>query len=119
VLRGSETEVRKIPAVKKNLLQNIKSKSGAIYDGARVKFQTKEVKLNCLMRANTLAEFWQNRNALLFDLVRPKERMLYVDSVGQEYACYYKNCSVSTFKPIGKIWFEFSITMMFISEIKY
>ena len=115
ILRGSDTEIQKSPVVKKNLLQNIKTKNGAIYDGKFVVFQTKEVKLNCLMRANNLTEFWRNYNAFLFDLVRPEERLLYVDSTGYEYPCYYKSCSVTEFSPIGKVWFEFSLTLVFTS----
>ncbi|MDR0659090.1 MAG: hypothetical protein LBG18_09220 [Mediterranea sp.] len=115
VLQGSDTEIEKSPAVKKNLLQNIKSQSGAIYDGENVAFQAKEVKLNCLMRANTLEEFWRNYNALLYDLTRPDERLLYVDAIGYEYPCYYKSCSVLEFSPIGKIWFRFTLVLVFTS----
>jgi hypothetical protein len=115
VLRGSAAEVLKSPAVKKNLLQNTASRSGAVYDGEFVVFQTKEVKLDCLMRAKTLQGFWRNYNALLYDLIRPGERMLYVDSTGYEYPCYYKSCSVDKFFPTGKIWFEFSIILVFTS----
>jgi hypothetical protein len=115
VLRGSETEILKSPAVKKNLLQNIKTQSVAIYDGEYVFFQTKEVKLNCLMRATDLQKFWRNYNALLYALSRPEERLLYVDTTGYEYPCYYKSCSVSKFSPQGKIWFEFSLVFVFTS----
>jgi hypothetical protein len=115
ILQGSETEIQKSPAVKKNLLQDINSQAGAIYDGELVTFQTKEVKLNCLMRANTMSEFWRNYNALLFDLVRPEERRLYLDSTRYEYPCFYKSCSVSDFVPSDKIWFSFSLILVFTS----
>jgi hypothetical protein len=114
ILKGSDAEIQKIPAVKKNLLQNIKSQSGAIYDGEWVKFQTKDVRLHCLMRATGLQEFRRNSDALLFDLVRPGERILHLNSTGRDYPCFYKNCSVSEFKPSGKIWFDFSLTLLFI-----
>ena len=113
VLRGSDDEIQKVPAVKSALLQNIKSQSGAIYDdGGTVVFQTKEVKLNCLMLAYNLTEFWHNYNTLLYDLTRPSERMFHAGS--QAYPCVYKNCSVSNFKPFGKIWFNFILTLLFI-----
>jgi hypothetical protein len=115
VLQGSKTEIQKSPVVKKNLLQNINNRSGAVYDGEFVTFQTKEVKLECLMRASTMSEFWRNCNALLFDLARPEERILYVDSIWYEYPCFYKNCSVSDFVPLGKIWFRFSLVLVFTS----
>jgi hypothetical protein len=115
VLNGSEVEILKSPTVKMNLLQDFKNKSGAIYDGNAVVFHTKEVKLNCLMRSTTLTEFWRNYNALLYDLSRPNERVLYVDLTGYEYPCYYKSCSVVEFSPIGKIWFQFSLVLVFTS----
>lgn len=115
VLQGSDSEILKSPSVKLNLLQNVSSRHGAIYDGEVVNFQSKEVKLSCLMRATTLAEFWRNYNALLFDLARPGERSLYVDSIGYEYPCYYKSCNATEFYPTGKIWFKFDLTLVFTS----
>jgi hypothetical protein len=115
VLQGSAAEVLKSPAVKKNLLTNIKSRSGAIYDGEYVRFETKDVKLNCLMRAESLPELWRNYDALLYDLSRPDERVLYVDSTGYDYPCFYKGCAVEKFAPNGKIWLQFSLTLTFTS----
>lgn len=115
ILQGSDNEIEKSPSVKLNLLQNVNSRHGATYDGEVVKFQSKEVKLSCLMRAKNLTEFWRNYNALLFDLVRPSERSLYADSTGYEYPCYYKSCSVTEFYPTGKIWFKFDLTLVFTS----
>lgn len=114
-LQGSINDILKSPSVKKNLTRAILRQHGTIYDGEIVKFQTKEVKLNCLMRATTLEEFWRNYNALLFNLVRPGERSLYVDNTGYEYPCYYKSCNVSEFYPTGKIWFKFDLTLVFTS----
>jgi hypothetical protein len=123
VLRGSLAELLKSPAVKKNLLTDIKGRHGAIYDGENVVFQSKEVKLSCLMRAAALTEFWQNYDAFLHDLSRPGERMLYVDSEVEEYPCYYKSMSVVNFSPVGKIWFQFNLTLVFTSfrlgEVQY
>ena len=114
VLKGSEQEVLKLPTVKKNLLTNLNNEHGAFYDDEWVKFQAKDVKINCLMRASNLNEFWRNYNALLYDLIRKNERGLYVSNVGNTYPCYYKNCSGAKFAIIdGRIWFEFSLTFVF------
>lgn len=115
VLAGTLAEVEKTPAVKPNLLRNIRSRSGAIYDGGRVTFRQKEVKVKCLMRAATLSELWRNYDALLFDLVRPDERQLYVEATGEAYRCHYKSCSVSEFYGTGKIWLKFTLTLVFTS----
>ena len=111
ILKGTDDEIAKSSEVKKNLLRNIKSENGVLYDGENVTFQTKDVKLNCLMMAGNLVEFWRNYNALLYDLVRPKERVLYAN--GKEYSCYYKSCNVVDFSPVGKIWFHFSLVLVF------
>lgn len=115
ILRGSEAEICKSPAAKKNLLQNLKHLHGAIYDQKQVNFQPKDIRLSCLMRARNLDEFWRNYDALLYDLSRPQERILYADKTGYEYTCYYKNCSVSRFEPMDKIWLAFELNLAFTS----
>ena len=113
VLDGTLDEVLKSPDVKKNLLWNAKGENGAVYDGAAVAYKAKDVKVNCLMRAGTVEEFWHNRNALLYDLARRGQRTLYVDATGCEYPCYYKNCSVSEFDASGRVWMKFTLTLCF------
>lgn len=115
VLEGTLDEVEKSPDVKTNLLRNIITLNGAIYDGENVTYKTKDVKVNCLMRAGTLQEFWRNYDALLYDLSKPEQRMLYVDETGYEYPCYYKSCSVSEFYASEKIWLKFTLTLCFTS----
>ena len=124
VLEGSLAEVLKSPAVKQNLLVNGVRLNGAWYDKKDVHFKTKEVKLNCLMRAATFEEFWRCYEAFLYDLARPDgerddimqpgERLLYVDDTGLEYPCYYKGCSSVEFAVMpGKIWWKFTLTLVF------
>lgn len=114
VLEGTLDEVHKSPNVKTGLLRNISILNGAIYDGETVTYKTKDVKVNCLMRAATLDELWRNYDALLYDLVRPEQRMLFVNDMGYEYPCYYKKCSVSEFYASAG-WLKFTITLCFIS----
>lgn len=113
VLKGSLQEVEKAPAVKQNLLRNIGSLNGVIYDDKEVVFQTKDVRLSCLIRAETLDGFWQNHDALLLDLIKPNERSLYVESTGYEYPCHYKGCDVKEFYTSDGIWFRFDLTLVF------
>lgn len=118
ILQGSLSEVMKTAAVKENLLRNIATQSGAIYDDAAVTFKSKDVKLNCLMRAETLDELWRNYDALLFDLTRPDERLLEVSSLEQEFPCHYKSASVSEFYPEDKIWLRFTLTLTFTHSFR-
>lgn len=118
ILEGSLAEVLKAAPEKQNLLRNIPSQSGVIYDGLTVKLQSKDVKLNCLMRASTLSELWRNHNALLYDLIRPNERLLYVSHTNKSYKCYYKNSTVKSFYPDDKIWLEFTLTLTFTRDFR-
>lgn len=128
VLDGSDEEIRKAPAVKKNLLQDFQYRDGAIYDGEFVKFQTKDVALKCLMRAPTWVEFWRNRDALLHDLTRlsvkrndagydysDAERRLFFDKWYEEYPCYYANCQTEEFGISNGVWWTFTLTLVFTS----
>lgn len=128
LLKGSNAEILKAPAVKKNLLRNFKRQEGAIYDGESVRFQTKDVALKCLMRAPDLATFWQNRDALLHDLTRlsqktdetgykysDAERRLYCDEWSESYPCYYKSCKTDSFTSLSGVWWEFTLTLVFTS----
>ena len=114
VLQGSLASIDKSPEVKRNLLRNINTHSGAIYDDARVTYKSKEVQIKCLMRAATIEEFWRNHDALLYDLVRPDERRLFVDARGVEYPCHYKSCKTDDFaNDDGRVWWQFTLTLVF------
>lgn len=128
VLEGSEAQVLKCPAVKKNMIRNIITQSGAIYDDKNVVYQQKEVVLNCCLIANSFVEFWRNYNAFLYDLVRivdvedengiemqTAERSLFVDNLYEAYSCYYKESKVSLLDPNGNIWCKFTLTLVFTS----
>lgn len=118
VLQGTMSEIMKPAAVKQNLLRNIKTLSGAIYDGKAVTFKSKDVKLKCLMRAETLDGLWRNYDALLYDLTQPEERLLTVRELEQDFPCYYKSCQVSDFYPDGKIWLAFTLTLTFTGSFR-
>lgn len=115
VLDGTFDEIEKSPDVKTCLLRNIKKLNGALYDGEKVTYKAKDVKINCLMKAASLTELWRNYDALLYNLVQPEQRMLYSDETCYEYPCHYKSCSVSEFYGSDKIWLKFTITLCFIS----
>lgn len=118
VLKGTLAEVKKMPTVKTNLLRNLSHLSGAIYDGGQVTFKTKDVKIFCLMRAESIDELWRNWDALLFDLIRPGEHLLWVDALEQEFPFHYKSCQVTEFYPDGRIWLNFTLTVTFTKSLR-
>lgn len=118
ILQGTLSEITKLPDVKTNMLRNIKTAQGAIYDPLTVTYKSKDVKIYCLMTAQDTETLWRNWDALLYDLVRPDERMLYVNSLEQEFPCYYKSCSVTDFFCEGKIWLKFTLTLTFTRDFR-
>lgn len=118
VLKGIVAEVMKAPTVKTNLLRNIASNAGAIYDPKVVTYKSKDVKVKLLMRAETLPQLWRNYDALLYDMIRPEERTLDIVDVAESYPCYYKSCKVDEFFPSDKIWLEMTLTFTFIRDVR-
>ncbi len=118
ILKGSLAEVTKAAQVKQNLLRNITTKTGVIYDPMNVTYKAKDVKLYCLMRAETLKELWRNYDALLYNLIRPEARILTVSELCQGFGFYYKSCSITDFYPDEKIWLAFTLTLTLISNIR-
>lgn len=118
ILKGTLDEIKKPSTVKTNLLRNIKTVKGAIYDPENVFYKAKDVKIYVLMRATTLDELWRNYDALLYDLVKPDERTLWVEEICQEFPCFYKSCQVTKFYPYDKIWLQFTLTLTLIREFR-
>lgn len=118
VLKGTLDEVLKAPNVKKNLLRNIGTQAGALYDGKNVTYSSKDVKIYCLLRADTLTELWRNYDALLYDLIRPDERTLWVNDLEEEFPFHYKSCQVTEFYPDDKIWLQFTLTVTFTTDFR-
>lgn len=118
VLRGTLSEITKTPEVKANMLRNIKTLSGAIYDPKTVTYKSKDVKLYCLMTAATLSGLWRNWWALLYNLTQPEERSLFVDAIEQAFPCYYKSCQVTEFYVEGKIWLAFTLTLTMTHDFR-
>ncbi len=116
ILDGSDDEIMKIPDVKKNLTQDYMSSSGVLYDNFWVKYQHKDVALKCLLVAPNLVIFWRNYNALIYDLIRPSERHLYVEGFNDIFPCFYKSCRVNNFSLIGaQVWCDFTLTLTFLN----
>lgn len=70
------------------------------------------------MRADNIEQLWQNYDALLYDLIQPNERVLWVKELEQEFPFYYKSCSVSEFYPEDRIWLKFTLTVCFTRDFR-
>lgn len=118
MLKGTLDSITQMPDSKENLLRDISVRPGTIYDGKNVTFKSRTAQLRCLMRASSFSEFWNNRNALVYDLTKKGERTLGVAHIGKEIPCFYKDCSVSCFYPDnGKFWFEFNLSLEFFKGV--
>lgn len=118
MLQGTMDSIKRRPDIKENLKRNISVKDGVIYDGENVVYKSRTAQLRCFMRAANAVEFWRNRNALLYDLTKPGERILTVSELDKNIPCFYKGCSVSCFFPdSGKFWFEFTLSLEFFKGV--
>lgn len=118
ILEGTLSQLKKTPDVKPNMLRDIKTAAGVIYDAAHVTFKEKEVTLHCLFRAQTLTELWDNYYRLFADLIKPGERTLYAAALEQEFSFYYKSATVYRFYPTDKIWLETAITIVITGGLR-
>lgn len=118
ILQGTYSSIVKVADTKQNLLRNIGTKAGAIYDDSNVTFKSKEAKLTCLMRAENRLALWRNWDALLYDLTRPDERTLYVEELEQEFPFYYKSCQVNDFAVAERPWLKFTLTIVMTGNFR-
>ena len=121
VLKGTLNNVRKMSDVKTALTRKHATKTGVWYDaGSEVYFKSREVKVNCLMRAATPAAFWLYHQRLFKELTKPGGHSLYVAATKEEYPCYYTNCSVSEFYTEigGIVWMKFTLTFMLTDNLR-
>lgn len=110
ILNGTMQSIKKAPATKENLKQEYNNFDGGYYDGRTVKFKSKDIVLKCVMRAKNYDDFWQQRDNLLYDLIRPGEHVLYVNGTEEELPFYYKSCSSAEFLE-DPIWWVFDLTL--------
>ena len=117
-LRGTMDSITQMPDIKENLKRDISVVHGLQYDGQNVTYKSRTASLRCLMRARSSDEFWNNWNALLYDLVKSGSRTLMVKELGKEIPCYYKGCTAICFFPDrGQFWFEFTLDLEFYKGV--
>lgn len=110
-------DVHKQAPVKKNLIVSLSSKPGLNYDGQAVYRGSIEVSLKCLMRCS-VADFWHNYNALLYDLTTPGVKVF--KGEGKALNCYYKGIDVDDLTPLaGGVWCSFSLRLVFTMKELY
>lgn len=109
VLQGTEGELLKMSEKKKNLSINIKTQSGVIYDQHPSSTKHRDARINLLLTANSAEEFVRNYNALLYDLIRPNERLLHFEDINTSFSFYYVGGGVNQFYLDERYWLEFYI----------
>ena len=110
ILEGTQAQMERIPAVKTALLRDVSIVPGVIYDSeAKLTFKSRDLSLYCLMRSPDLATFWRNHDALLYDLVKPEERIL--SGAGKTFRCYYKDMKINEFMPLNGVWMKFTLNL--------
>lgn len=88
----------------------------------------REITLNCILYADTVAEAWQNYDALLYDLSKKNvgasdvtlagARTLRMSAFEEDVRCYYKSQSVTDFSLFGtSIWIKFNLTLSLFGSL--
>lgn len=115
VLNGADDNIRKAPNVRSNLTVDIRTLPGVDYDDDNVKYKVKDVTMPLFIHADGITTFWKRWNSLFTALLKPEERKLYIDSISEEYNCFYKKNTVSKFEILrnGHVWCEFSVVLTF------
>jgi hypothetical protein len=121
---SGKDDLLKSPSVKKNLLTEILEKDGSVYDVGHLVFNSKESTLQCVMAASTIPEFWKCYNAFFNDWIKPGERFLYINSIEEEYPCYYKKSDGFEIVSLtGTVIVKFNLTLVFtvfrLSDTEY
>ena len=117
MLDGTDTAVRKLPNVQPALSVSVPNVAGVTYDAESVKFQSKDVAVSLLIKADTVAEFWRRYDSLFEALLKPESRKFRCPEVKMEYDCHYKGCSISKFEILRqtRVWCEFMVALTFTS----
>ena len=114
ILDGTSDEINKKAPVKKNLIVSLSKKAGVNYDGYAAYRSSKDVTIKCLMRCS-VADFWHNYNALVYDLIRPNTRIFRGEN--QLFDCYYNGLEVSEYVTTATgVWCEFDLKLVFTSK---
>lgn len=104
----------KSPTAKRNMDRTVSTEDGRIYDADHLVFQKKEVTFKCHFKAVSMEAFWKCYDAFFSALIQPEERKLYVEEIGKEYLCYYKNSSgFKILTMTGPVVVTFNLTLVF------
>lgn len=116
------------PDIKEALKREVDTVSGCIYDGGvPVRRKSRDMTLECYMKAGTLPDLWRNYDAFLHDWVRADMsraditqrglRALTVSASGRQMQCYYRSSQVKDFVPAdGEAWILFSVTFTIVAD---
>ena len=95
--------------------------------GGSVTTRARDITLTCVLSAPTLANLWQNYNALLYNLTKKDAnaedstlagaRTIIIRAVGGSFQCFYKSMQVlDYYLGDGVYWVEFNLTLTLFSE---
>lgn len=120
VLKGTLNAIRKPSDVKQRLTYKSATEKGLIYDmQGEVVVKSRDVKMNCLLRADNVDDFWLFHRDLFAWLSLNYGHTLYVKANDMEYDAYYKSCSVSSFGFDGqRVWMVFTLTFALTGNLR-
>lgn len=116
ILTGSVDGLFPESEVKENLLNESNHHDGEIHSeiDSKVACDHDDLSFSCVMRSSDVDDFWNKRDALFLDLIKPGEREIAYN--GRNVLGYYKDCRPRYFSYYGRMWWEFELTFGYIGE---
>lgn len=106
----------KLPKRKDSIQHDWQDEDGLDIDLSRTFFEAREIPINCVVVADSEAEFWTKYNGFLNALKKPGTRRLSVNPFGTDYYIFYKDCTIwqklTNFKNSNKLVCRFTLTVI-------
>lgn len=112
ILGGTRSSLCQIPSRKTNWELSSAYTNGIISgDKGNGRCRDYKATLRCLMRAESLAELWNNYDALFAQMTSAGEHFIDVLAMAKRYPYYYQASIIKRFYASDKIWLEFDISV--------
>lgn len=110
VLKGGHYSLHEKSKIKEGLIVKSLYSDGGECFAKSVRYEAKDVQIECLMKANTIEDFWTRYDTLLHALTRAGELEISFAQLGSTYKGFYKQCQSIYFDLVPEIRWQFRLT---------
>ncbi len=116
IITSGLDDLDKAPKMKRALARSNALLNGQIYDNELVKYAEKDVTFGCCLNASQMENFWNLRDALFGDLLKPGLRTVGYNRKNYE-AYYRKTGNWKLHSHVGEVVCEFDLTLCFTAFV--